>query len=243
MAELKIYEVWDAPTRWFHWINVLCVIALAGIGTVILQAGALGIPNDGKILLKTVHVWAGYVFALNLTWRIVWAFIGNRHARWRQLLPGGRGYVGALREYVHAARAGEAPAYLGHNPVGRIAVGILLLLLATMAVTGLVLAGTDIFYPPLGQWIAESISAPGVDPASLQPYAKEMYDATAYDAMRAARKPFALTHVYAFYTLMVMVVVHIGAVVVTEIREGGSLISAMFSGRKVFSRKPRDLDY
>ena len=29
---LKSYQVWDAGTRWFHWINALSVIALAVVG-------------------------------------------------------------------------------------------------------------------------------------------------------------------------------------------------------------------
>ena len=37
----------------------------------------LGVTDNGKILLKTTHVWIGYVFAINLAWRIIWAFIGN----------------------------------------------------------------------------------------------------------------------------------------------------------------------
>lgn len=56
--------------------------------------------------------------------------------------------------------------------------------------TCLVLAGTDIFYPPIGSWITNWIASPGLDPAALVPYAKEMYDPSAYDAMRAFRKPF-----------------------------------------------------
>jgi VIT1/CCC1 family predicted Fe2+/Mn2+ transporter len=35
-------------------------------------------------------------------------------------------------------------------------------------------------------------------------------------------------------------VIHIVGVVVTELREGGGLVSAMFTGRKVFDRKPVD---
>jgi cytochrome b len=34
--------------------------------------------------------------------------------------------------------------------------------------------------------------------------------------------------------------IHIVGVVVTELREGGGLVSAMFTGRKVFDRKPAD---
>jgi hypothetical protein len=62
---LQSYAVWDRPTRWFHWINFACVVALAAIGTAILYDKELGVTDGGKILLKTTHVWFGYVFAIN----------------------------------------------------------------------------------------------------------------------------------------------------------------------------------
>jgi cytochrome b len=40
--------------------------------------------------------------------------------------------------------------------------------------------------------------------------------------------------------LVAAVVIHIAAVVVTELHEGGSITSAMFTGRKILSRKPPD---
>jgi Ni/Fe-hydrogenase 1 B-type cytochrome subunit len=241
MAELKIYPVWDAGVRWFHWINVLCVLGLMAIGVAILNDKALGVSNDGKILLKTVHVWIGYAFAVNLLWRFVWAFIGGPHARWRVLLPGGRGYLDETTRYISAARAGQPMQYLAHNPLGRAAVSLLLLLLLVMAVTGLILAGTDLFYPPLGQWIAGWVAAPGVDPGTLLPYAPEMYDKAAYAAMREElRSPVVRIHYFGFYTLLAMIVIHVFAVVVTEVRDGGGLISAMFTGKKILREPPAD---
>jgi len=240
MTDLKSYVVWDASVRWFHWINLLCLLGLIAVGVAILNDKALGVTNDGKILLKTVHVTIGYVFAVNLLWRLVWAFIGGPYARWRAILPGGRGYLNEVRAYIAGIRSGRPQQYLGHNPLGRIAVTCLLFLLLAQAVTGLVLAGTDLFYPPIGSWIAGWVAAAGVDPATLVPYAKEMYDETAYEAMRAFRKPFITVHEYGFYVLLAFVAMHILAVVVTEIREGGNLISAMFSGRKVLSGPPAD---
>jgi len=80
MTEYKSYYVWDASVRWFHWINLLCLLGLIAVGVAILNDAALGVTSDGKILLKTVHVWIGYVFALNLLWRLAWAFIGGAHA-------------------------------------------------------------------------------------------------------------------------------------------------------------------
>ena len=240
MTELKTWAVWSAGIRWFHWINLLCVLGLIGVGVVILNAKTLGVTTDGKILLKTVHVWIGYVFALNLAWRLLQAFTGGPHARWRAILPGGQGYRREVREYIAGMRAGHPRQYLGHNPLGRIAVTVILFLLTAQAVTGLVLAGTDIFYPPLGAWIAGQVAAPGIDPATLAPYAPQMYDETAWEAMRAFREPFGRVHYYGFYVLLAMIVLHITAVVVTELREGGNLVSAMITGRKVLSESPAD---
>lgn len=240
MTDIKTYTVWDAGVRWFHWINVLCIIGLIAIGVVILNAKLLGVSNDGKILLKTLHVWIGYGFALNLSWRLIWAFIGGRHSRWSAFLPFGKGYAKETRAYMADAARGHQKQYLGHNPLGRLAVTGLMLLLLVQAVTGLVLAGTDIFYPPLGSWIAHWISAPGIDPATLVPYSKELYDKEAYQAMRSFRKPFITIHYYGFYALAIFIVIHILAVVMTELKGGVNLISAMFSGKKTLTKTPED---
>jgi Ni/Fe-hydrogenase 1 B-type cytochrome subunit len=154
MSELKSYRVWDIPTRWFHWINAVCVIALVVVGYLILNGRALEISRAGSMTLKTIHTWVGYVFAVNLLVRIIWAFFGNRYARWRSFLPGGRGYLSALWSYVRAFVSSHPQQYLGHNPVGRLSITAMLALIVILAISGLVLAGTDLFYPPVGHWIA-----------------------------------------------------------------------------------------
>lgn len=233
MSELKSHTVWDLGTRLFHWVNVLCVVGLIGVGLVILGGSGLGLSNDGKVALKTLHTWIGYVFVLNLLGRLVWGFVGNRYARWRAILPGGRGYLVAARRYLKAFLSGTPEQYLGHNPLARPVMTLLFLLLVVQAGTGLLLAGTDLFYRPFGGWIAAWVAAPEVAPASLVPYAPALYDTAAHESMRAFRKPFALVHLYSFYMLLVLITLHVLAVVVTEIREGGTLVSAMFTGRKV----------
>lgn len=234
---LTEYKVWDRTTRIFHWLNMLSMLVLIACGVALLNAGAMGIPNDGKILLKVVHVWAGYVFAINLTWRLIWAFIGGPFARWRALLPFGKGYGAALSAYV----SGQKTSYLGHNPLGRLAVTVLLIALTLQMVTGLVLAGTDIYYPPFGAMIAEWVAAPGVDPAAIMPYDRSMVDPDAFSEMRAFRRGYVQTHVANFYAILALVVLHVAAVVWTENKHGGSIVSAMFSGRKALAEKPEDL--
>ena len=237
----QVYNVWDVPTRWFHWINALAVLGLIIVGVILINDDALGLSAGGKVLLKQVHVALGYLMAANLMWRFVWAFFGNRHARWRAMLPYGSGYWASLRAYANAFLAGEPQQYVGHNPAARIGVAILLLLLIVQSATGLVLAGTDLFWPPFGRWFANWVVAIGVDPATVSPLASNTIDQAAYKAMRAFRSPFVSIHLYAFYALAGVILAHLVGVIVTEIHEGGNITSAMFTGRKILNRPPQDL--
>lgn len=242
IATYTSYRVWDRTVRWFHWINVLAVIGLLGSGLVIYNDNALGLSAEGKISMKVFHVWFGYVMAVNLLWRIIWGFCGNRFSRWSNTLPFGRGYVAELGDYIKSLRSGQIHYYLGHNPLGRLMVLALLLLLVIQAVTGLVLAGTDLYYPPLGAWIAQWVAPSDVDPSTLLPGNKAMADAVAWNEMRAFRKPYIEVHEVTFFILSAAIVLHITAVVMGEIRERVGLVSAMFHGNKVLPQKPEDLE-
>lgn len=182
------------------------------------------------------------MFVINLLLRIVWTFIGNRYARWEAILPGGRGYLAALAACVKGLFTKSSRHYLGHNPLGRLSVTTMLVLLLAMAVTGLMLASTDLFYPPAGHWIAKWVAAPGVDPAALVPGVPEMVDKVVWDQMRAMRKPFITVHVYAFNALLVVAFLHVVGVILAEIRHGGNLISATFTGKKLLSGPPEDAE-
>lgn len=238
--KLQEYTVWDRTTRLFHWINVLCILALIALGTAILNDSALGIGDAGKILLKTLHVYAGYVFALNLLWRIVWGFIGGPYARWRAVLPFGRGYGADLKAEAAALARGEPASYVGHTPLGRIAVTVILLVLLVQSGTGLILAGTDVYLPPLGNYFADRVKAEGLTPDQVRPYAPATVNPDAYKQMRAFRGPIVETHEVLFWVILGLIALHISAVVMTELRHGGTIVSAMITGRKTLRSPPRD---
>jgi len=179
------------------------------------------------------------LFVVNLLTRFAWAFIGNRYARWSAFLPY-RGGLSDARRYAEAVRQGQPQAYLGHNPLGRLAVTLLLLLMTTMAVTGLVRAGTDIYFPPFGSWVQGYIAADQVPPPSLKPYDETLVDAEKFQALKAFKSPFGKVHLYTAYTLLGMLLLHIAAVIVTEKKEGGAIISAMFTGKKYLSGRLLD---
>ena len=234
------YKVWDLSTRIFHWLNFTTIICLIFVGLIMLFKKELGITGiDAKVGLKEVHVFIGYIFVLNFLWRIIWGFIGNKYSRWSNILPG-KGFIGIVRHYIHSAKSGDPDQYIGHNPMGRLAITFIYLLLLTMAVTGLVRAGTDIYYPPFGSLVAEYIAQPGTDPASILPYVDAGTDKDKVASLKAFKSPFGIVHLYSSYVLMFMIVLHIFFVVRTEVKEGGSLVTAMFTGKKILTKKPVD---
>jgi len=242
---LHSYHVWDRTVRIFHWINVICIIGLIFLGLMLLNNKSFGVSDEGKILLKTLHAYFGYVFVLNLIWRLVWGFLGNRFSRWRAILPFRKGYINSSKSYVKGMVDNKPQHYAGHNPVARLMVSLLFALLITQATTGLILAGTDLYLPPFGHEIAEWVTGSGEDHSKLvdlQPGSKAGVDPEGYKEMREFRKPFIATHVYVFYILVIAILLHITGVVVTELKEKSGLVSAMFTGKKVFKNKPVDDD-
>ena len=47
------FQVWDAPTRWFHWINALAVFGLILMGLGLLYDDALGLSASGRFCCKS----------------------------------------------------------------------------------------------------------------------------------------------------------------------------------------------
>ena len=220
--------VWSRSIRLFHWINVIAITLLICIGLVILNGKLFGVSTDGKVLLKTIHVIVGYVFAVNLLFRVVIGFIGKAHERWSQVLPFNKGFKQDLVEFKQHKKS----AYKGHNPAGKLMVLALLFLMLIQLISGLVIAGTDIYYPPFGKYFAQSIAIDKQNVDVIKPYSKVNVDEVAYKKMRDIRKPFITAHVYTFYCLLFLIPLHILGVIIAERREKTALVSSMITGYK-----------
>jgi len=96
--------------------------------------------------------------------------------------------------------------------------------------------------PPFGGVIKQWVATDEASLDTVKPYSKEGVDEASYQSMRAVRKPFITLHYYTFYLLVAVLIFHIWGVVITEIRERNGIISAMFTGKKVFDSKPVDSD-
>ncbi len=241
--KMTVYFVWKRAIRLFHAINFICVIGLIFIGLIIFYNKTLGISGEGKILLKTIHVYLGYVFILNLIIRFVGFFSTDRYANGQAIFRLSKTEIQTLIARIKNRKSAIPTYYLGHNPLAKLMITVLFILLTTQAVTGLVLAGTDLYFPPFGNEIAEWVTKNNPEKlAALQPGSKEYVDITAYNEMRAFRKPFISLHKYAFYSLLIAIFIHIVGVIRSELKEKSGLISAMITGNKVFFRKPIDYE-
>ncbi|QYJ77592.1 cytochrome b/b6 domain-containing protein [Shewanella acanthi] len=234
------HSVWDKPTRLFHWLNVILVFALTLLGIMMMFRTELGITEtSGRIGLKTLHVLFGYGFAINLIIRIIWGFIGNKYARFGQIIPSSKS-LNALKSDKAAVAAGNVPQYLGHSPKGKLAVFAVLLVLVTMMLTGLIRAGTDIYYPPFGGAVQSYIAADNVDASSIKPYDPTGVNEEKANALKPLKGFTGEIHEMGFYLLLLLIVLHIFAVIYTEVNIQPGIISAMFSGIKLIHGKAKD---
>jgi cytochrome b len=240
---MQEYKVWDAPTRWFHWINFTSVLLLLLTGFLFMYRKQLAIDSrDSKFLIMALHSWIGYVFAVNLVWRLIWGFFGNRYARWRALLPTWRSLL-ALASDLRALCQRQPYQYVGRSPMSRLAVTVMFLLLLGQAGTGFIRSGIDLYELPLGPIFASYLAKPGVDPSELSwRNAAELIDADKYKVIRPYKFLTGTIHSYTTYVIIAAILLHIAGVTLTEVRQRSGAVSAMLSGRRVLTTPPLDAE-
>lgn len=237
-----VYDVWDATTRWIHWITVVLVFVMALSGFLIMFRKDLEIHSaEAKLALKALHASIGYVLLATLATRIVRGFVGSPHTRWRAVLPN-RASLAALRPELRALIERRPHRYLGHAPASRVSATLMLGLLVVSVSSGLVRAGTDLFHPPIGYAVAPYLAKPGVDPGSLSPLDAGDIVKARQDRLNGFKIPFGRIHLYSCYALLALIALHIAGVALSETRQRSGLISAMFSGTKTFTEEPIDLE-
>ncbi|MDR2164154.1 MAG: cytochrome b/b6 domain-containing protein [Zoogloeaceae bacterium] len=133
---MKIIKLWDIPTRLFHWLLVVAIVALfiTGIlgGNAIVWHGRLGILVVGLV-----------------TFRVVWGFVGSTYARFRQFVPGPASIAAYLKGSWHGP---------GHNPLGAFSVLALLALVTFQAISGLFTNDEISFSGPLYRLVDPELS-------------------------------------------------------------------------------------
>ena len=93
-------KVWDPLVRVFHWTLVI------GFFTAYF--------TEGEEETLFLHTWAGYTVAGLVLVRLLWGFIGTRHARFSDFVR--RPTV--VKDYLSDVLRLKPQRYLGHNPAG-----------------------------------------------------------------------------------------------------------------------------
>lgn len=132
----KKIRVWDLPTRLFHWLLVLAVLALVVTGKV----GGNLIDWHGRI---------GVGLAGLIAFRLVWGVAGSTYARFGQFFP----TPARISAYLRRGHRG-----VGHNPLGALSVFALLGLLSIQLLTGLVANDDIAFVGPLFDLVGRDLS-------------------------------------------------------------------------------------
>ena len=117
-------KIWDPVVRVFHW----------GLAAAVFIA----LMSDED---RALHEAAGYAALALVLVRILWGFLGPRHARFSSFVRS----PGAVLAYLKDVAGLRARRYLGHNPAGGAMILLLLAMVATAGISGW-LSETDRFF-------------------------------------------------------------------------------------------------
>ena len=125
----RVVRVWDPLVRCFHWsaagLTLLCLV------------------TENETL--AVHVGAGYTLLGLMALRIVWGFVGPRHARFVDFCY----RPSTVLRYFAGLLRGTAPRYMGHSPAGGAMIVALMAAVTLAGLSGLAALGAEEHSGPL----------------------------------------------------------------------------------------------
>ena len=125
-------RVWDAPVRVFHWLLAAC-----------FTGAYLTAESESWRLL---HVTLGSTLGGLIAFRLVWGVLGTRYARFGSFVRP----PSELSRYLKSMLAGRPVHFIGHNPLGGVAIVLMLLAGAAMTATGYA-----VYNDIGGEWLGE----------------------------------------------------------------------------------------
>jgi cytochrome b len=205
-------QIWDMVVRIGHWVLV----------------AAFFVAYLTEEELLEVHEWAGYAVAAYVVVRVVWGFVGPKHARFADFWYGPFAAV----SYLGRLLRGQAARYLGHSPAGAAMVFALLLMLTGTVVTGMAEMALAHGEGPFALFMerqsvvavtaAEGTAAEG---AELDEGGDERGERGEESAM------LELHELFANITLL-LIVLHVAGVIAASLAHKENLVRAMITGRK-----------
>ncbi|MGM0575378.1 MAG: Ni/Fe-hydrogenase, b-type cytochrome subunit [Myxococcota bacterium] len=136
-------RVWDRVVRTTHWLIVFSMAFLFVTGLYIGNPfiTVSGPARESFVMgtMKIVHSYSAIVFTLAVLSRIVWMFVGRRHARWTAFVPTTRAVLRDMKDtflfYIFVKQ--RPPMAVGHNPLAGATYAVVFGLYLVMIATGL----------------------------------------------------------------------------------------------------------
>jgi len=196
-------KVWDPLVRIFHWSLVV--------------AFTVAYITEDELL--DIHVWAGYVVAGLLLFRVIWGFIGTKHARFSGFVFSPTTVIAYLKDMIVL----RAKRYIGHNPAGGAMVIALLISLTATTLSGMQVYAVEKGAGPFA----------GVEGISLISTAQADDDDDEHESEAGEGGEFweEIHEFFANLTLL-LVALHTAGVLISSLAHGENLPRSMVTGRK-----------
>jgi cytochrome b len=205
-------KVWDMFVRVSHWVVALGFFV------------AYWTEED----LLTLHVWAGYLVGALVVLRLLWGFVGPKHARFSDFLAGPR----RVLVYVSQLVTFRAPRQLGHSPAGGMMAIALWLGLIAVVWTGMEFYAIADGRGPLAALPAapaiSATSASLVAPAA----AEDEVTKAQQQSPRAAARTWKRIHETLSTLVLIFIGLHLAGVLLASLAHRENLVRAMWDGKK-----------
>ncbi len=121
--DINLIKVWDIFVRIFHWT---------------LMGTMIGLYWSGETY-ESLHIYLGHLLICLVLLRIIWGFVGTKHALFYDFLY--RSSI--ICDYLRSLIKGNPKHYMGHNPAGGLMIIVMLFTLLVTAFTGLKTLGSE----------------------------------------------------------------------------------------------------
>jgi cytochrome b len=208
MSQKEYIQVWDLLTRIFH--SSLIVFVLVAF-----------LSGDEK---SSIHLYAGYTVLGLIIARVVWGFIGSKHARFNDFIYPPKEAI----QYLKGLIQGSPKYYIGHNPAAGWMVLLLLIIIFVVCGTGRMANQTK----------GQGLSAHGNNIFPIVNYAHADSDSDSDDDEDKENKKddedefWEEFHEASSHTLLAFILLHMIGTLASSKLHNENLVSAMITGKK-----------
>jgi cytochrome b len=202
----KNVEVWDILIRVFHWSLMVSFIVAY-------------LTRTGK---NELHIYAGYTVLGLIIFRVVWGFIGSRHARFSQFVTS----YSPVERYVKSLFSKKPKRYVGHNPLGGWMVIAMLITLFMLSYSGLKLYAIQAGEGPL------AVQMQSINPISSAYAQNDIEQFLIKEKDEVGEDYWQELHAQYTYLMLVLSALHVAGVLISSALFKENFVKEMLTGKK-----------